>query len=248
MRKLGRQQLPNLYRFMRAGASTMNARTEHEMTVTLPNHTGMVTGRRIEAATGGHGVTWNDDRPTPATVQAAAGHDVESVFTAVDDAGGSTALLRHARPSSASGSARGPTPSTAPRSTWTTRRSSTSSVADLARRPRLPLPAPVAARRRRARQRLDVEALPARGAPGRPPRRPRGEGGQRRPAPAAPAPPSCSPATTAVTVASHTNAAPARRLPDRLHGARLRGRPRRRPLRDQPRPTTTRAPAARSTA
>lgn len=93
VRRLGRTQLPNLYRFMRAGASTMNARTEREMTVTLPNHTGMVTGRRIEAATGGHGVTWNDDRPTPGTVQAAAGHDVASVFTAVDAAGGSTALF-----------------------------------------------------------------------------------------------------------------------------------------------------------
>jgi len=93
VRKLGRKQLPNLYRFMRAGASTTNARTEREMTVTLPNHTGMVTGRRIEAATGGHGVTWNDDRPTPSTVQAAAGHDVASVFTAVDAAGGSTALF-----------------------------------------------------------------------------------------------------------------------------------------------------------
>ena len=93
VRKLGRKQLPNLYRFMRAGASTTNARTEREMTVTLPNHTGMVTGRRIEAATGGHGVTWNDDRQTPSTVQAAAGHDVGSVFSAVDAAGGSTALF-----------------------------------------------------------------------------------------------------------------------------------------------------------
>lgn len=93
VRKLGKAQLPNLYRFMRAGASTTNARTEREMTVTLPNHTGMVTGRRIDAATGGHGVTWNDDRPLPSTVQAAAGHDVGSVFTAVDAAGGSTALF-----------------------------------------------------------------------------------------------------------------------------------------------------------
>jgi hypothetical protein len=93
VRKLGRKKLPHLYRFMRAGASTTNARTEREMTVTLPNHTGMVTGRRIEAATGGHGVTWNDDRPTPSTVQAAAGHDVASVFTAVDASGGSTALF-----------------------------------------------------------------------------------------------------------------------------------------------------------
>ena len=93
VRKLGRKQLPHLYRFMRSGASTLNARTEREMTVTLPNHTGMVTGRRIEAATGGHGVTWNDDRMTPPTVQAAAGHDVASVFSAVDAAGGSTALF-----------------------------------------------------------------------------------------------------------------------------------------------------------
>ena len=93
VRKLGRAQLPNLYRFMRVGASTTNARTEREMTVTLPNHTGMVTGRRIDAATGGHGVTWNDDRLTPNTVQQAAGHDVSSVFSVVDAAGGSTALF-----------------------------------------------------------------------------------------------------------------------------------------------------------
>jgi predicted AlkP superfamily pyrophosphatase or phosphodiesterase len=93
VRKLGKQQLPHLYRFMRSGASTMNARTEREMTVTLPNHTGMVTGRRIEAATGGHGVTWNDNRLTPNTVQAAAGSDVQSIFSAVDAAGGSTALF-----------------------------------------------------------------------------------------------------------------------------------------------------------
>ena len=53
----------------------------------------MVTGRRIEAATGGHGVTWNDDRLTPPTVQAAAGHDVSSVFDVVHDAGGSAAYF-----------------------------------------------------------------------------------------------------------------------------------------------------------
>ena len=93
VRTLGKAELPNLYRFMTTGASTTNARTARELTVTLPNHTGMVTGRRIDAATGGHGVTWNDDRLTPNTVQAAAGHDVASVFTAVDAASGSTALF-----------------------------------------------------------------------------------------------------------------------------------------------------------
>ncbi len=93
VRRLGRKRLPNLHRFMRAGASTTNARTAREMTVTLPNHTSMVTGRRIDAASGGHGVTWNDDRSTPSTVQRAAGHDVASVFSVVAEAGGSSALF-----------------------------------------------------------------------------------------------------------------------------------------------------------
>ncbi|PUA81005.1 alkaline phosphatase family protein [Nocardioides currus] len=87
LRRLGRSGTPNLHRIIKQGASTLNARTEQEMTITLPNHTGMVTGRRIEAATGGHGVTWNDDRMVPATVQAAAGGPVDSVFTVVDQAG-----------------------------------------------------------------------------------------------------------------------------------------------------------------
>ena len=93
LEQLGAAGTPNLHDLMSTGASTLNARTEHEKTITLPNHTGMVTGRRIEAATGGHGVTWNDDRRRPATVQAAAGRRIESVFTSIHDAGGSTALF-----------------------------------------------------------------------------------------------------------------------------------------------------------
>jgi len=54
--QLGRAGTPTLHRLMTQGASTLNARTEREMTVTLPNHTGMVTGRRIAASRGGHGV------------------------------------------------------------------------------------------------------------------------------------------------------------------------------------------------
>jgi hypothetical protein len=91
--KLGKQRAPVLNKLIRRGAATLNARTAMELTDTLPNHTGMVTGRRIEAATGGHGVTWNDDRSLPATVQAAAGHEVSSVFNVVHDAGGSPALF-----------------------------------------------------------------------------------------------------------------------------------------------------------
>lgn len=85
--RLGRSGAPHLNALVDEGASTLNARTERELTLTLPNHTGMVTGRRIQASTGGHGVTWNDERLRPPTVQAAAGGPVESVFTVVDDAG-----------------------------------------------------------------------------------------------------------------------------------------------------------------
>jgi predicted AlkP superfamily pyrophosphatase or phosphodiesterase len=91
--QLGRAGTPTLHRLMSRGASTLNARTEREMTVTLPNHTGMVTGRRITASQGGHGVTWNDDRLRPRTVQRAAGHDVSSVFRVVHNAGRRTAAF-----------------------------------------------------------------------------------------------------------------------------------------------------------
>jgi predicted AlkP superfamily pyrophosphatase or phosphodiesterase len=91
--ELGRAGTPTLHRLMSRGASTLNARTEREMTVTLPNHTGMVTGRRIVASQGGHGVTWNDDRLRPRTVQRAAGHDVSSVFRVVHNAGRRTAVF-----------------------------------------------------------------------------------------------------------------------------------------------------------
>lgn len=84
VRMLGAEGAPTLHRLMAEGASTLNARTARELTLTLPNHTSMVTGRRIRADRGGHGVTWNDDRRRPRTVQAAAGHPVASVFTVVD--------------------------------------------------------------------------------------------------------------------------------------------------------------------
>lgn len=93
IRELGREGTPNLHRLMDEGASTLNARTERELTITLPNHTGMVTGRRVAAARGGHGVTWNDERTDPATVQEAAGEDVSSVFRVVDSGTRDTALF-----------------------------------------------------------------------------------------------------------------------------------------------------------
>lgn len=91
--KLGRQRTPHLHRLMARGTSTRNARTAVELTTTLPNHTSMLTGRRIDAEAGGHGVRWNDDRRTPPTVHKAAGHRVASLFTRIDSAGRRTALF-----------------------------------------------------------------------------------------------------------------------------------------------------------
>ncbi|HEY1785886.1 MAG TPA: alkaline phosphatase family protein, partial [Pirellulales bacterium] len=62
--------LPNFERLEREGAWTHNARTDYDLTITLPNHTCMVTGRPVRdrsignRAFAGHGWTVNnDDQP-----------------------------------------------------------------------------------------------------------------------------------------------------------------------------------------
>jgi predicted AlkP superfamily pyrophosphatase or phosphodiesterase len=92
IRRLGAKRAPTLHRLLTEGAGTLNARTEYEQNVTLPNHTGMMTGRRVDRTHGGHGVTWDDDRPGT-TVARAAGHPVKSVFSVVHAAGAGTALF-----------------------------------------------------------------------------------------------------------------------------------------------------------
>jgi hypothetical protein len=87
----GLDRLPTISRLVEEGAATFNARSEVEMTVTLPNHTGMLTGRPVDPAAGGHGVTVNGEGA--GTVQGLAGGPVESVFDVVHAAGGSTALF-----------------------------------------------------------------------------------------------------------------------------------------------------------
>jgi predicted AlkP superfamily pyrophosphatase or phosphodiesterase len=93
LRALGEAGAPVLHGIMRDGASTLNARTARESTMTLPNHTGMVTGRRVDADDGGHGVFWNDERLRPPTVHKAAGRRVDSLFTVVHEAGEATGLF-----------------------------------------------------------------------------------------------------------------------------------------------------------
>ncbi|QZY28374.1 alkaline phosphatase family protein [Nocardioides coralli] len=91
--QLGRAGTPNLHRLMDEGMSTLNARTAAEKTVTLPNHAGMLTGRRVKASMGGHGVTINGYSSAGVTVHTLAGQRVDSVFTVLDDAGLRSALF-----------------------------------------------------------------------------------------------------------------------------------------------------------
>lgn len=90
LRVLGPGRTPNFSRLKDEGASTLNARTAHEQTDTLPNHTGMVTGRPVSGAQG-HGVTFNDDNGSD--VAHAAGRYVASIFDVVHDSGRTTALF-----------------------------------------------------------------------------------------------------------------------------------------------------------
>ena len=60
--QLGPSRTPNFHRLMREGATTLNARTAHEQTRTLPNHTGMLTGRRSTTA---RAATESPSIPTP---------------------------------------------------------------------------------------------------------------------------------------------------------------------------------------
>ncbi len=92
LKAIGKRGTPNLHRLFRTGAATKNARTQIELTVTLPNHTSQVTGRPIEIGNGGHGVTWNTHLPNR-TIQSDGAGDIESIFTSVSDAGRSTALF-----------------------------------------------------------------------------------------------------------------------------------------------------------
>ncbi len=92
IRKLGRSGTPYLHRLMAEGASTLNARSSVESTSTLPNHTSMLTSRRIAVSQHGHGVMFNDDKGGTRTVHKAAGEYVASVFDVVHDSGRRTKL------------------------------------------------------------------------------------------------------------------------------------------------------------
>lgn len=81
------QDFNNFGRLIKEGASTLNARADYTFTITLPNHTCMVTGRPVDTPpewpeAQGHYWKWNGDFPSP---------DAPASLHAVNPAGGYTA-------------------------------------------------------------------------------------------------------------------------------------------------------------
>jgi Type I phosphodiesterase / nucleotide pyrophosphatase len=87
-------------RFLDEGASTWNARCDYTHSITLPNHTSMLTGRPVSQPSGQpntvhHGWTSNDTPPPGVTLHNGANPNlayIPSVFDVVHDHGLSTAL------------------------------------------------------------------------------------------------------------------------------------------------------------
>jgi hypothetical protein len=92
---------PTFQRLIGEGASTLNARTDDTYTVTLPNHTSMLTGRPVEqpegmADTVHHGWILNDEPPRGATLHNTGNTRpgyIASTFDVAHDAGLKTALF-----------------------------------------------------------------------------------------------------------------------------------------------------------
>jgi hypothetical protein len=81
---LGTSRLPAFAELMAHGASTLNARSSYEATVTLPNHTSLLTGRTI-AGPGGSSVMVNND--PGGTLLTMHGSYVPGVFDPAHDHG-----------------------------------------------------------------------------------------------------------------------------------------------------------------
>jgi len=90
---LGSANAPNFFALAAQGASTLNARTDPTHTNTLPNHASQFTSRPVDGASG-H--AWDNNNSCGssafATIHAAKGSYVQSVFDVVHDNSFSTAL------------------------------------------------------------------------------------------------------------------------------------------------------------
>ncbi len=87
-------RLPAFARLLR-GPHTLDARTDPDHTITLPNHVSMITGRPV-AGPAGHHWTDNDDPPgrkQGGTLHAHRGEYVASMFDVAHDAGVETSVV-----------------------------------------------------------------------------------------------------------------------------------------------------------
>ncbi len=83
--------VPGIARIKSHGASTLNARSDYDMTVTLPNHTTMVTGRPVMGSSG-HNWTSNDNPVAGQTIHNNKHSYVAGVFDVAHDNGLRTAM------------------------------------------------------------------------------------------------------------------------------------------------------------
>ena len=84
--------LPAFDRLRKEGASTLNARSDPQFTITMPNHASMMTGRWVQGASS-HGWAYNDDAGGDRTIHENKNEYVPSIWDVAHDEGARTALF-----------------------------------------------------------------------------------------------------------------------------------------------------------
>lgn len=87
---LGPKKAPNLHFLIEQGAATLNARTDADLAVTLPNHTCMLTGLGVN---GDNGHNYHDNGEPTGTLHEVKGRYLPSIFDVVYKKGLRTALF-----------------------------------------------------------------------------------------------------------------------------------------------------------